>query len=79
MTQPRRSEWEKAYPAELPFDVMDQVYWPRARQNLGVAPMPADLENHPQYRASRRWRGYIDEFSRTPTPVPFAVDWDMVR
>jgi cholesterol oxidase len=79
MSQPRRSEWDLAYPAELPFTEMDQIYWPRARHNLNVSPMPADIETHPDYRGSVRWREHIAAFGKTPTPVPFAVDWDALR
>src|SRR5262245_53600977 len=42
MPQPRKSDWNSVYPAQLPYDLFDSVYWPRARQNLGVTPLPDD-------------------------------------
>ncbi|HCT81658.1 MAG TPA: cholesterol oxidase [Micromonosporaceae bacterium] len=66
MSQPRRSEWDQVYPAELPFDVMDQTYWPRARQNLNATLVPAEIQP--------AWRATVAEFGKTPVPVPFAKD-----
>jgi cholesterol oxidase len=34
LSQPRKLEWDKVYGTNLPYEVMDQTYWPRARQNL---------------------------------------------
>jgi cholesterol oxidase len=79
MVQPRRSDWARAYPAELPYDVMDRTYWPRARANLNAGTLPADIEAAPQYKGCRRWREHLAEFKREPVPIPFAVDWDILR
>jgi len=79
MPQPRRTEWNMVYPAEISYDLMDTVYWPRARQNLGVSTLPPDIEAAAQYKGARAWREYLAEFRKTPVPVPFAVDWDAVR
>jgi cholesterol oxidase len=79
MAQPRRSEWERAYPAQLPYDLMDRTYWPRARANLGASPLPADIEAAPQYKAARKWRLDIAEFKQEAVSIPFAIDWGTVR
>jgi cholesterol oxidase len=79
LPQPRRGEWTRVYPAELSYDEMDTVYWPRARQNLGAATIPADVQNTPQFKGARAWLEYIAEFGQTPVPVPFAVNWDTIR
>ncbi|MDM4719402.1 GMC oxidoreductase [Micromonospora sp. WMMA1363] len=79
LPQPRRSEWERVYPAEIGYDEMDGVYWPRARQNLGATPIPDDVQGAGPYRGARAWLEYLAEFKQTPLPIPFAVDWDVVR
>jgi cholesterol oxidase len=77
--QPRRSEWDRVYPTEIGYDEMNSVYWPRARQNLGASTLPADIQATTQFKAARAWLSYIAEFGKTPVPVPFAVDWDVIR
>ncbi|MBW6440148.1 NAD(P)-binding protein [Actinoplanes hulinensis] len=79
LPQPRRADWERVYPAELSYTTFEDVYWPRARQNLGAAPIPADIQNQPGYAGARAWLEYIAEFGRTPVPVPFGVDWNVIR
>ena len=77
--QPRRAEWTTVYPAEVGYDELDSVYWPRARQHLGATTMPDDIPAHPRYAAARAWPQYITEFGQSAVAVPFAVDWDVIR
>ena len=77
--QPRRADWDRLYPSALNYDLMDSVYWPRARANLGASVLPADIEAHANYKGARAWREYIAEFGQTPVPIPFAVNWDVIR
>ncbi|MEU4619478.1 GMC oxidoreductase [Actinoplanes sp. NPDC023801] len=79
LPQPRRADWETVYPAELSYTEFDSTYWPRARRNLGAATIPADIQSHPSYVGARSWLQYIAEFGRTPVPVHFGVDWDVIR
>ncbi|MFC7528486.1 GMC oxidoreductase [Actinoplanes sp. GCM10030250] len=79
MPQPRRADWEKVYPAELSYTDFENTYWPRARQNLGTATIPADVQNHSRYAGARAWLEYVAEFGRTAVPVPFGVNWDVIR
>uniref|UniRef100_UPI0038996CAE GMC family oxidoreductase N-terminal domain-containing protein n=1 Tax=Actinoplanes sandaracinus TaxID=3045177 RepID=UPI0038996CAE len=79
MPQPRRQDWETLYPAELPYSVFENTYWPRARQNIGASVIPSDIQNHASYAGARAWLAYIAEFGRTPVPVPFGVDWNVIR
>ncbi|WP_373688159.1 NAD(P)-binding protein [Actinoplanes aureus] len=79
LPQPRRADWEKVYPAELPYSEFESVYWPRARQNLGAATIPADVQAAPGFEAARAWLQYVAEFGRTAVPVPFGVNWDVIR
>jgi cholesterol oxidase len=79
LPQPRRADWETVYPAELSWTEFDSTYWPRARQNLGAATIPSDIQNHASYAGARSWLQYISEFGRTPVPVHFGVNWDVIR
>jgi cholesterol oxidase len=79
MPQPRREEWDQVYPAQLSYSEFETVYWPRARRHLGVSPMPADIEAAAPYKGCRAWREYIAEFGQEAAPIPFAVDWDVIR
>jgi cholesterol oxidase len=79
MPQPRQREWNQVYPAALGYDEMDTIYWPRARQNLGAATIPGDIQSAPQYKAARAWLDYVAQFGQTPVPVPFGVNWDVIR
>jgi len=77
--QPRRSEWNQVYPTEVGYDEMNNIYWPRARQNLGATTLPADIQSTAQFKGARAWLQYIAEFGQTPVPIPFAVNWDVIR
>jgi cholesterol oxidase len=79
LPQPRRSEWVRVYPSALSYDEMDSVYWPRARANLGASVIPADIQGTANYKGARAWLSYIEEFGQTAVPIPFAVDWNVIR
>ncbi|GIF38546.1 GMC family oxidoreductase N-terminal domain-containing protein [Actinoplanes xinjiangensis] len=79
MPQPRRADWESVYPAQLSYTEFENTYWPRARQNIGAATIPPDIQNHAAYVGARSWLQYISEFGKTPVPVHFGVDWDVIR
>jgi cholesterol oxidase len=79
LPQPRRSEWDRVYPAAISYDEMNRVYWPRARQNLGATTIPADIQSTVPYKGARAWLEYLAEFGQTPLPIPFAVNWDVIR
>ncbi len=34
LAQPRRAEWEKVFSSDLPYETMEEIYWPRARKAL---------------------------------------------
>ncbi|GAA1638000.1 GMC family oxidoreductase N-terminal domain-containing protein [Actinoplanes couchii] len=79
LPQPRRADWESVYPSQLPYTAFEDTYWPRARANLSAATIPTDIQNHASYVGARSWLSYIAEFGKTAVPVPFAVNWDVIR
>lgn len=79
MPQPRRAGFESVYPAGISYPELNDVYWPRARRELNVATIPDDILANPQYRGARAWLDYIRVFGKAPDPVPFLVDWNVIR
>ncbi|GIE94377.1 NAD(P)-binding protein [Paractinoplanes rishiriensis] len=79
MPQPRRADWTKVYPADIPFDEMDRVYWPRARQALGATTIPADIQAGARFQGARAWLSYVQEFGQSAVQIPFNVDWNVIR
>jgi len=79
MPQPRRSGFQSVYPAGIDYDELNEVYWPRARRELGVSTIPDDILAHPQYKGARAWLDYIRQFGKTAERIPFLVDWDVIR
>jgi choline dehydrogenase-like flavoprotein len=58
--QPRRSEWEQAYPG-IPYAEMDQVYWPRARAGLdylGLAQATGNVTVLPHHEVTEIREGF---------------------
>lgn len=77
--QPRRREWDKIFPADIDYNTMDSVYFPRARAGIGTSPLPADLLARPEYVGAREWLRTIESFGADPVLTDFACDWDLAR
>lgn len=77
--QPRRQDFTQVFPAQIDYDELDRIYYPRAKKMLGTSPLPADLLAHPNYRGARAWLDYIEDFGSEPVMHDFCVDWDVVR
>ena len=80
LPQPRRCDWSQEYRATgLDYDEFDRVYWPRARRHLGAAPIPPDVQQDNAYRGAWAWLRCVKAFGQVPVPIPFAIDWDVIR
>jgi cholesterol oxidase len=79
MPQPRRAGFQSVYPGGIDYDELNEVYWPRARRELGVSTIPDDILAHPQYKGARAWLDYVRAFGKEPERIPFLVDWDVIR
>lgn len=79
LVQPRRSDFERVFPAGFGYDDLDRIYWPRVRRMLKSAPVPDDVLCHPRYVGARAWLRYVAEFGATPVRHDMCVDWDVVR
>jgi cholesterol oxidase len=79
MPQPRATDWAKWYSAQLSYPEFDTTYWPRARKNLGVGTIPADVQADAKYKGARAWLQYVSEYGGSAVQVPFGVNWDVIR
>lgn len=77
--QPRRREWELIYPAEIDYDEMDSTWFPLARKEMGVSPLPGDLLAMPQWKGARAWLDTVADAGLETTRHHFAIEWDRVR
>lgn len=76
---PRKVDFDMIFPASADYEELVRTYFPRAKQELGCAPLPADILAHPQYRGARAFLNTLRDYGTEPIPTDFAVDWDIVR
>lgn len=83
MVQPTRENFEKVFPpesySEIRYDELDQVYYPRVRDRIGMAEIPDDVLAAKEYLATRL---YLNDAKKADLPVARitdAVDWDVIR
>ncbi|MFC4589466.1 GMC oxidoreductase [Sphaerisporangium corydalis] len=77
--QPRRDLFARAFPAWLDYDELDDVWWPKVREAVGVAEMPADVLAHEHYRGQRV---LLEEAGAAGIPArlfELGLDWDVIR
>lgn len=77
--QPRRREWEQIFPPEIGYDEMNTTWFPLAKRELGVSPLPEDLLAHPKYSGVRTWLDVVHAAGGEVTRHDFAINWDIVR
>ncbi|MFD1815182.1 GMC oxidoreductase [Rhodococcus gannanensis] len=77
--QPRRRDFEYAFPTSIDYSEMERVYFPRAKKELGTSPLPTDLLARPEYQGARSWLADLADYGTEPVYNDFCVDWDLVR
>lgn len=78
--QPRGDLFSQVMPAELDYDELHSVYYPRAAQMLRIGAMPQDVWDHPRYASTRAWAGFVKKAGLPDVrPLPMTIDWDVVR
>jgi cholesterol oxidase len=77
--EPRREIFQKIFPAQIDFDQMQSIYYPRVRSVIGPSPIPQDLLSTPFYQSTRVNLEQAQHAGFNPRPVDLAVDWDIVR
>lgn len=77
--QPRRREWDQIFPVDIDYSEMDSVWFPLAKKELGVSPLPDDILGHPRYSGCRTWLDVVRASGGEFVRHDFAMDWDIVR
>lgn len=78
--QPRREMFEQVFPANISFDEMNDVYYPRVRQILGSSFIPADILATPYYGSTRANLAQAQNAGMYPgRQVELNIDWNIVR
>lgn len=78
--QPRRKDFQRAFPGDVSYDELARTYYPRAKKMLNASPLPADVLAHPHYVGARTWLNAVERYR--PDDVAFfdyVIDWDIVR
>ncbi|MBT0567422.1 GMC oxidoreductase [Williamsia sp. CHRR-6] len=58
---------------------MHNVFYPRARTNLAVSPMPDDIYNSQAFHHSRAWDDHVRRAGYTPQKIDGIWRWSVVR
>lgn len=79
VVQPRAEEWDRIFPADVPYSEMASTWFPKAKRELGVSPFPDDLLGLPQWKGARAWLDTAADAGLEVHRHDFAIDWDRVR
>ncbi|MBB5957163.1 cholesterol oxidase [Saccharothrix tamanrassetensis] len=77
--QPSAELFRSVMPAEVDYDEMAAVFYPKAAAMLRLSPVPDDILNHVRFTASRRFLADAHLADGTPVRLPQPMDWDVVR
>ena len=79
LAQPRPGPFRQLFPAELNYDELDRVYYPRARKRLVAAPFPDDLLARTPYESNRLWSLAAKRSGLSAETIVSNYDFDTVR
>lgn len=78
--KPRGDLFSQVMPAQLDYEEMDAVFYPRAAQMLRIGAMPRDVWEHPRYASTRQWAEFVRKAGLPEArALPMTIDWDVVR
>ena len=79
LVQPPQKLFEKVFPAGVDYAEMAATYYPRARQMIGVGPVPDDVLAAPTYLSARK---FFEDCAKAGVNVfknDVGADWNLVR
>jgi cholesterol oxidase len=79
MLQPAEEVFSRVMPAEIDYRELNDRYYPRVRQRIGVGTIPDDVLAHERYTGTRV---FLDQARRAGLPagrIDEACDWSVVR
>ncbi|MGZ3709993.1 MAG: GMC oxidoreductase, partial [Bdellovibrionota bacterium] len=79
MLQPTKDLFTRLFPADVSYDELDQIYYPRVRQMIGVDPIPDDVLSSPNYVSTRLFLQHAATAGFNNGKIHDAVNWQTVR
>ena len=77
--QPTRDAFRRVFPAELDYDELDRVYYPRVRALLNPAPVPDDVLATDYFKHLRVFARRARAAGLKPQRLEMNLRWDIVR
>lgn len=77
--QPSQDVFNAILPAELDWDLMDRVHYPRVAEMLGLETCPDDVIDHSNYTVARVFAKRCRDAGLEPEKIPMPIDWDYAR
>ncbi|MFD4430651.1 GMC oxidoreductase [Nocardia sp. NPDC058497] len=74
--QPSREVFETHFPAELDWERMDRIHYPRVARMLGLATAPDELIGHENYAAARIFAERVRSAGLPLSTIPMPIDWN---
>lgn len=74
-----RSLWASHFPAEISYDDMENVWYPRVSTLLPGTTIPSDILESPTYEAARIFMDHAMNAGLELEMIAQAIDWDLVR
>ena len=79
MIQPERPYFEALFGANVAYDELDRVYYPRVRRMLNLTTIPGDLYANQAFAHSREWDRQVAAAGYRPVRSESIFNWDVVR
>jgi cholesterol oxidase len=76
--QPTEAVFAEVLP-QLDYGELAQTYYPRVAGMLGIATIPDDVLNSPQYLSNQLFVKKIKAAGLTPSKIPMPIDWNYAR
>lgn len=73
--QPTEKNFTDWFPAEIDYQEMNEVYYPRVAQMLKIKTAPDKLINSETYKAARIFADRVQEAGYDLTKIPMPIDW----
>lgn len=77
--QPSRANWNRVFPAEILYEEMDSVYYPRVRAVINPSPIPGDILESDYYLSTRAMAEQAAFAGLKVRRASLGSDWDVVR
>lgn len=77
--QPTRTNFERIFPKQIPYEQMDEVYYPRVHSMLKPSLIPFDILGTEYYRLARVTLEQAANAGLTGKRVDVNLDWNVVR